>query len=108
MRYADDMLLGFELRADAEQCLEELRERLSKFSLKLHPTKTRLIEFGKNAARNRVKRGIGKPETSDFLGFTHVCARNRKGRFQLLCRTIAKRMRAKLSEINVELKRRRH
>jgi RNA-directed DNA polymerase len=108
VRYADDMLLGFEYRADAERCLEELRERLGKFSLKLHPTKTRLIEFGKYATRNRARRGMGKPETFDFLGFTHVCAKSRKGRFQLLRRTIAKRMRAKLSEINVELKRRRH
>ena len=108
VRYADDMVLGFEHRADAERYLGELRERLREFSLELHPEKTRLIEFGKIASRNRSRRGEGKPETFDFLGFTHVCAKNRKGRYQLLRRTMAKRMRAKLKQVNVELKRRRH
>jgi RNA-directed DNA polymerase len=108
VRYADDMILGFELRSDAERCLAELRERLREFSLELHPDKTRLIEFGRYASSTRSRHGEGKPETFDFLGFTHVCAKSRKGRFQLLRRTIAKRMRAKLREVNVELKRRRH
>jgi len=108
VRYADDEVLGFEIRADAERCLDGLRERLRKFSLELHPDKTRLIEFGKRASRNRQRRGVGKPETFDLLGFTHICAKNRKGRFQLLRRTIAKRMRAKLSSIRVETKRKRH
>jgi hypothetical protein len=108
VRYADDVVLGFESRADAKQCLDELRERLHEFSLKLNPDKTRLIEFGRFASRARSRRGEGKPETFDFLGFTHVCAKTRKGRFQLLRRTIAKRMRAKLREVNVALKRRRH
>lgn len=108
VRYADDQVLGFEHRADAERCLVELRERLREFGLELHPEKTRLIEFGRYASRNRSLRGEGKPETFDFLGFTHICAKNRKGRFQLLRRTITKRMRAKLKAVNVELKRRRH
>lgn len=108
VRYADDEVLGFEIRADAERCLDGLRERLRKFSLELHPEKTRLIEFGKLTARSRSRRGEGKPKTFDFLGFTHICAKNRKGRFKLLRRTIAKRMRAKLSSIRVEIKRRRH
>ncbi len=102
------MVLGFESRADAERCLDELRQRLREFSLELHPDKTRLIEFGRFASRARSRRDVGKPETFDFLGFTHICAKTRKGRFQLLRRTIAKRMRAKLRKVNVELKRRRH
>jgi RNA-directed DNA polymerase len=108
VRYCDDFVMGFENREDAERCLCELLQRLQEFSLELHPDKTRLIEFGKRASRNRSRRGEGKPETFDFLGFTHVCAKNRKGRFQLLRRTIAKRMRAKLRVVNVEIKRRRH
>ena len=101
VRYSDDEVLGFEIRADAERCLDGLRERLRKFSLELHPEKTRLLEFGKNASRNRKRRGEGKPETFDFLGFTHICAKSRRGRFKLLRRTIAKRMRTKLSSIRL-------
>ena len=78
VRYADDFVLGFERRDDAERFLEELRERLGKFGLELHPGKTRLIEFGRWAIADRRKRGAGKPATFDFLGFTHICEINRK------------------------------
>jgi len=88
--------------------LSELRERLAKFGLDLHPDKTRLIEFGRHAAWTRAKRGLGKPETFDFLGFTHICAKSKTGRFWLKRVTIAKRMRAKLRQVNDQLKRRRH
>jgi hypothetical protein len=101
-------VVGFELRADAERFLVELRERLAQFSLELHADKTRLLEFGRFAAANRVSRGLGKPETFDFLGFTHACAKTRWGRFQLKRRTMRLRMRAKLSAVNTELRRRRH
>ena len=90
------------------QFLAELRERFAKFGLELHPDKTRLIEFGRNAAGSGRKRGLGKPETFDFLGFTHICAKSKRGRFWVKRITIAKRMRAKLREIKIELKRRRH
>jgi RNA-directed DNA polymerase len=108
VRFADDYIAGFEHRDDAERFLRDLRERFAKFSLELHPEKTRLIEFGRHAARNRETRGLGKPETFEFLGLTHICAKTRKGRFTLKRVTSKKRMRAKLSEINIELKRRRH
>jgi group II intron reverse transcriptase/maturase len=108
VRFADDFVVGFELRADAERFLVELRERLAQFSLELHAEKTRLLEFGRFAAANRGRRGDGKPETFDFLGFTHVCAKTRWGRFQLKRRTMRLRMRAKLSAVNTELRRRRH
>src|SRR6184192_2685110 len=78
VRYADDMVLGFQLRAEAERFLQDWRERLRKFGLELHPDKTRLIEFGRFAAEDRKRRGEGKPETFNFLGFTHICAKNRK------------------------------
>ena len=81
MRFADDFIVGFEDREDAERFLDELRDRFAKFGLELHPGKTRLIEFGRHAARNRKARGLGKPETFDFLGFTHICAKSRSGRF---------------------------
>jgi RNA-directed DNA polymerase len=108
VRWADDFVVGFEDEQDARQFLEELRERFAKFGLELHPDKTRLIEFGRHAAWKRRKRGAGKPETFDFLGFTHICATNRAGRFWIKRITIAKRMRAKLAEIKIELKRRWH
>jgi group II intron reverse transcriptase/maturase len=108
VRWADDFIVGFEEEQDARQFLAELRERFAKFGLELHPDKTRLIEFGRNAGWKRSKRGLGKPETFDFLGLTHICAKSKKGRFWLKRVTIAKRMRAKLREINIELKRRRH
>ena len=108
VRWADDFIVGFEDEQDARQFLDELRERFAQFGLELHPDKTRLIEFGRNAGWKRAKRGLGKPETFDFLGFTHVCARSKKGRFWVRRVTIAKRMRAKLREIKIELRRRRY
>jgi group II intron reverse transcriptase/maturase len=109
VRYADDAVLGFQYREDAERFLEQLRERLQKFGLELHPDKTRLIEFGRYAAERRSKRGQGKPETFDFLGFTHSCGKSRqKGYFTVHRRTIGKRMSAKLKEIQQQLRQRRH
>ncbi|MGH2855146.1 MAG: group II intron reverse transcriptase/maturase [Solirubrobacteraceae bacterium] len=107
-RFADDFVVGFEHEGDAQQFLAELRERFAKFGLELHPDKTRLIEFGRHAARMRAARGEGKPETFDFLGFTHYCGKRKDGQFWLKRKTIAKRMRAKLKLLNIELKRRRH
>jgi RNA-directed DNA polymerase len=108
VRFADDFIVGFEHEEDARRFLDELHQRLAKFGLELHPDKTRLIEFGRHAARRRRSRGLGKPETFDFLGFTHICATTRSGWFWLKRITIAKRMRAKLREVNDQLKRRRH
>jgi hypothetical protein len=105
VRYADDAVLGFQHREDAEKFLEELRERVRKFGLELHPEKTRLIEFGRYAAERRAKRGEGKPETFNFLGFTHICGKNHvTGYFQVLRKTIGKRMAAKLKEIRRKLR----
>jgi group II intron reverse transcriptase/maturase len=109
VRYADDAVLGFEHREEAERFLEQLRERLQKFGLELHPEKTRLIEFGRYAAERRKKRGEGKPETFNFLGFTHICGTNHQtGKFTVLRKTIGKRMAAKLKEIRAALRRRMH
>jgi group II intron reverse transcriptase/maturase len=108
VRFADDVIVGFEREVDARRFLVELRERFARFGLELHPDKTRLVEFGRFADRNRQARGLGKPETFDFLGFTHICARTRSGRFWVKRITIAKRMRAKLREVNDQLKARRH
>jgi RNA-directed DNA polymerase len=109
VRYADDLVVGFESRAEAERFLEEFRERLSKFGLELHAEKTRLIEFGRFAAQSREQRGKGKPETFTFLGFTHYCGKRRKdGAFIVWRETAKKRMVAKLLAIKTELKRRRH
>jgi group II intron reverse transcriptase/maturase len=109
VRYADDAVLGFQYREDAERFLEQLGERLRKFGLKLHPEKTRLIEFGRFAAERRNKRGEGKPETFNFLGFTHICGRSReKGYFTVYRKTIGKRMAAKLKDIRQKLRQRRH
>jgi group II intron reverse transcriptase/maturase len=108
IRWADDFVIGFEHQQDAQRFLIELRERFAKFGLELHPDKTRLIEFGRNAARDREARGEGKPDTFQFLGFTHICATSKKGWFWLKRITISKRMRAKLREVNDQLKRRRH
>jgi group II intron reverse transcriptase/maturase len=109
VRYADDAVLGFEHREDAEQFLEQLQERLAKFGLELHSQKTRLIEFGRYAAERRKKRGEGKPETFNFLGFTHICGTNyQTGNFMIRRKTIGKRMAAKLCEIRVELRKRLH
>jgi group II intron reverse transcriptase/maturase len=108
VRFADDFIVGFEHERDARRFLVELGERFAKFGLELHPDKTRLIEFGRFAVQNRAARGEGKPETFNFLGFTHVCGKTRNGRFWLRRITISKRMRAKLSEVKDQLKRRRH
>lgn len=109
IRYADDFVLGFEQRAEAERFLGQLRERLAKFGLELHPEKTRLIEFGRFAASNRNERGMGKPETFDFLGFTHICGKNRKtGYFEVRRKTVGKRLARKLQEIKQQLRRRMH
>ena len=107
-RFADDYIVGFEHREDAERFLADLRERFAKFALELHPDKTRLIEFGRFAAEQRKARGLGKPETFDFLGFTHICAKTRKGRFTLRRVTCKKRMRGKLNAVKAELMHRRH
>ncbi len=107
-RFADDFVVGFQNLGDARQFLRDLRERFAKFNLELHPDKTRLIEFGRFAAQNRRERGLKKPETFDFLGFTHICGKTRDGRFWLRRVTIAKRMRAKLKQVKTELRRRRH
>jgi len=108
MRFADDFVVGFEHRSDAELFLDELRERFAMFALELHADKTHLLEFGRFAARSRRARGFGRPETFDFLGFTHMCAKTQKGRFMLKRRTISKRMRTKLREVKTKLMRRRH
>lgn len=108
VRWADDFIVGFEHRGDAEQFLADLRERFAQFALELNAEKTRLIEFGRCAARERRARGLGRPETFDFLGFTHCCAKNRSGGFMLRRTTIKKRMAAKLREVKTELMRRRH
>jgi len=108
VRFADDIVVGFQERTEAERFRKELDERMRKFNLELHPEKTRLLEFGRDAARNRQQRGEGKPETFNFLGFTHICGRTRKGKFTVLRQTIRKRMRAKLKVIKLELRRRLH
>src|SRR6516162_4060657 len=109
VRYADDSVLGFQYRAEAERFLQEWRERLQKFGLELHPDKTRLIEFGRFAAANRKRRGEGKPETFNFPGFTHICGEAWKnGKFLVLRKTIRKRLLTKLKELKMELRRRRH
>jgi hypothetical protein len=108
VRFADDYIAGFQHRDDAERFLADLRDRLAKFSLELATEKTRLIEFGRYAARDRSARGLGRPETFPFLGFTHICAKDGRGRFMVKRITISKRMRAKLREVKDELKLRRH
>ena len=108
VRYADDAVLGFQNREDADRFLKELQERVRKFGLELHPDKTRLIEFGRYAAERRKKRGEGKPETFNFLGFTHICGRSRKGYFTVIRKTIGKRMAAKLKDIRQKLRKRMH
>ena len=109
VRYADDAVLGFEHRKEAEAFLEQLRERMQKFGLELHPEKTRLIEFGRFAEDNRKRRGEGKPETFDFLGFTHICGKTRKGGwFKIRRQTIKKRLRSKLQAVRQELRKRWH
>ena len=101
-------MVGFEHRDDAERFWADLRARLAEFCLELSAEKTRLIEFGRFAAERRQKRGLGRPETFSFLGFTHICTRDRKGRFKLKRITDSKRMRAKLRAVNTEVRRRQH
>ena len=108
VRYADDFIVGFQDRRDAERFHEELRERLAKFALELHPEKTRIIEFGRYAAERRNRRGEGKPETFKFLGFEHICSERRDGRFKLRRKTDPGRMTRKLAALKIELRRRRH
>src|SRR5438067_2611589 len=108
VRFADDFLAGFQHREDAERFLSDLRERFAGFGLELHPDKTRLIEFGRYAAERREARGDRKPETFEFLGFTHICAKDRHGRFKLKRVTSKKKMRSKLKAVKTEMRRRRH
>jgi len=109
VRFADDIVLGFQVKSDAERFRAELEERMKKFSLELHPQKTRLLEFGPFAINNRRRRGEGKPETFNFLGFTHICVRKRSnGMFTVMRQTIRKRLQAKLNEVKTELERRMH
>src|SRR5246127_263261 len=109
VRYADDIVLGFQVKSDAERLRVELAERLSQFALQLHPDKTRLLEFGPYAAARRRRFGLGKPETFNFLGFTHICATKRSnGRFTVLRQTMRRRLQAKLAGVKAELRRRMH
>ena len=108
VRYADDIIVGFQHEADARRFWNAMRERLEEFALSLHPDKTRLIEFGRFAATNRERRGLGKPETFDFLGFTFMCGKSRKGAFQIKRKPRRDRMRAKLKEIKEGLRQRLH
>ena len=109
VRFADDIVVGFQVKSDAERFWAELAERLRQFRLELHPEKTRLLEFGPFAAEDRKRRGLGKPETFNFLGFTHLCGKKRSnGRFTVMRQTIRKRLQAKLREVKAELRRRMH
>jgi RNA-directed DNA polymerase len=108
LRYADDSVMGFEHEHEANRFLAAMRVRFARFGLKLHPEKTRLIEFGRWAAVRRQRRGRGKPESFDFLGFTHCCGTTRKGKFKIVRLTIRKRMSAKLKDIRDRIKRRMH
>ena len=108
VRYADDFIIGFQHEADARRFLDQMRERLGRFALSLHPEKTRLIEFGRFAAERRKRRGLGKPETFNFLGFTLICGKTRQDKFQIKRKTRRDRMRAKLKIIKEEMWRRMH
>jgi len=108
VRYADDTVLGFQAQTEADHFREDFRKRLGKFGLELHPDKTRRIESGRYAELNRQRRGEGKPETFDFLGFTHISGKNRKGHFSVKRQTIGKRLRKKLQELQQQLRQRRH
>ena len=109
VRWADDFVVGFQHQPEAARFQQELAERFAKFKLKLHPQKTRLLEFGRYAAERRRRRGEGKPETFNFLGFTHICGRKRSnGMFTVLRRTMSKRKRAKLKAVKAELRERMH
>jgi len=108
VRYADDFVIGFREESDARKCLAALGERLAKFGLALHPEKTRLIEFGRYAEERRAKRGDGPPETFDFLGFTHISGKTRRGDFTIHRKTSRKKFQAKLAELKEKISRRRH
>lgn len=108
VRYADDIVAGFAHEWEARRFLVELRQRLEQFGLRVHPVKTRMLEFGRHAATRRAKRGLGKPETFNFLGLKHICGRSQKGRFLLLRQTRRDQMRTKLRELKSELRKRRH
>jgi len=109
VRFADDIVLGFQVKADADRFRAELTERMRKFHLELHPEKTRLLEFGPYAIDNRKRRGEGKPETFNFLGFTHICVKKRSnGMYTVMRQTIRKRLQAKLNQVKAELRRRMH
>ncbi len=108
VRYADDSVYGCQNEVEARSFLADLCERLHRFGLELHPEKTRLIEFGRYATSNRKRQGLGKPQTFDFLGFTHLCGKTRKGRFAIVRRTVKKRMRATLSAIRARLREQRY
>jgi RNA-directed DNA polymerase len=108
VRYADDVVAGFEHEADARRFLDAMRARFAEFALSLHPDKTRLIAFGRHAAADRKKRGLGKPETFNFLGFTFICGKSRRGNFLLKRKTRRDRMRGKLNEVKEELRKRMH
>src|SRR5881296_3494444 len=108
VRYADDLIVGFEHETDARRFLDEMRKRLQEFALSLHSEKTRLIEFGRFAVANRKRRGLGKPETFTFLGFTFICGKTRRGKFQIKRKSRRDRMQAKLQAIKQELRRSMH
>ena len=108
VRYADDTVVGFQHRSEAERFLDELRQRLQKFGLELHPQKTRIIEFGRLAARKRKARNLGKPETFAFLGFTHICGTSRGGTFLILRHTVRERLREKLRQVKETIWRMMH
>ncbi|MGH8256392.1 MAG: group II intron reverse transcriptase/maturase, partial [Steroidobacteraceae bacterium] len=108
VRYADDLVVGFEREDDARRFLDAMRSRFETFALLLHPEKTRLIEFGRFAAASREKRGLGKPETFNFLGLTFICGKSRRGQFLIHRKTRRDRMRAKLQDVKEQLQRRRH
>jgi RNA-directed DNA polymerase len=108
IRYADDIVLGFQYQHELKRFLKELEKRFEKFNLKLHPQKTHSIEFGRYAAERRKERGKGKPETFDFLGFTHICSRSRMGKFTVLRKTSVKKMRNKLQELKRTLREKMH
>src|SRR5260370_15077256 len=108
VRFADDFVCGFQHEPDAQRFLADLRQRLAGFGLELHSDKTRMFEFGRFAAANRERRGLGKPETFGFLGFTHMCGKTRNGRFQVQRVTIAERLRAALSRVKAQIRSRMH
>jgi RNA-directed DNA polymerase len=108
VRYADDMVVGFQYLADAHRFLAELKQRLEAFALEVHPDKTRIIEFGRFACENRRARGQGKPETFAFLGFTHIYGRSREGRGLIRRHTVRERLNAKLRQVKATLRRMRH